>query len=150
MILWLIDFMRDQLEKDIQFTDFLLAQFDQWIKSLFFIWFIFTWIHPVSAQAASGLQDVDYLTIAPRVHPNPWRVDRHQGVSITFDQLTPGSSVKLFTVAGNWVKTLDTSTGSVAWDLANNDGDKVASGVYIYLVTDSNGQQTRGKLAVIR
>jgi hypothetical protein len=32
----------------------------------------------------------------------------------------------------------------------NDSGDKVASGIYVYLITDSQGDKGRGKMAVIR
>ncbi len=84
-----------------------------------------------------------------RVHPNPWRSDIHTGYPITFDQLAAGSSVKIFTLAGRWVKTLSAPDGVVTWDLTNDDGNPVASGIYFYLIT-SNGQKYRGKLGIVR
>jgi hypothetical protein len=94
---------------------------------------------------------------AVRVFPNPWRKDKHAGKLMTFDHLAYGSAVKIFTVSGHLVKTLNPSNDSVTWDLANDSGDKVASGIYIYLITvgDSgsyggSGQKLRGKLAVVR
>jgi hypothetical protein len=94
---------------------------------------------------------------AVRVYPNPWRSDKHTGRPITFDQMTVGATVKIFTVSGHQVKKLDGSSGSVTWDLTNDSGDKVASGLYIYLVTvgdtgayGTGGQKATGKLAIIK
>jgi hypothetical protein len=93
---------------------------------------------------------------AVKVYPNPWRKDKHAGKDVTFANLPPGSNVKLFTVSGHKVKSLDTKTSQVTWDLTNDSGDKVASGIYIYLITtgDSgyggNGQKVRGKIAVVK
>ena len=94
----------------------------------------------------SGLTGVS----AGRVSPNPWRSDRHGGVPITFDQLAPGSSVKIFTLSGRWVKTLSAPGGFVNWDRTNDDGSLVASGIYLYVFTSPQGDSTRGRLAVIR
>ena len=85
-----------------------------------------------------------------RAYPNPWRPDRATNPYITFDRLTPNANVKIFTVSGHIVKSLDAPGGSVPWYLDNDGGDKVASGLYLYLITDSTDQKTRGKLAVIR
>ena len=86
-----------------------------------------------------------------RVYPNPWRSDRHAAQSVTFDGLPLGSSVKLFTVSGRLVKTLTPAITSATWDLANDKGDKVASGIYLYLITVGNsGDKARGKVVVIK
>jgi hypothetical protein len=97
-----------------------------------------------------------YVTLVPsdlsgvRVFPNPWRSDKHGGLMVTFDNLSVNSSIKIFTVSGHWIKTLPTSSTSVTWDLTNDSGDKVASGLYVYLIRDDQGQKKTGQLAVIK
>jgi hypothetical protein len=39
---------------------------------------------------------------------------------------------------------------SVQWDLTNDKGDKVASGVFMYMATDAAGNKVKGKVAIIR
>jgi hypothetical protein len=85
-----------------------------------------------------------------RVYPNPWRVDKHAGHGVTFDQMTTEVTVRIFTVSGRCVRTLGPGTGEIAWDLRTGTGEMVASGLYLYLLTDNQGGQTRGKLSVIR
>ena len=85
-----------------------------------------------------------------RAYPNPWRSDRHSGIPMTFDRLPLNTDVRIFTISGREVRKLSTNTGSVGWDLNNDSGQHIASGVYLYLATNSLGQQTSGKLAVIR
>jgi hypothetical protein len=87
---------------------------------------------------------------AIRVYPNPWRVDKHGGKLITFDMLPPNTTIKLFTVSGHLVRTLPKSTNSVTWDLKNDSGDGVASGIYLDVATTDDGQKSRGKVAIIR
>ena len=89
-------------------------------------------------------------SFAPQVYPNPWRSDRGYPAQITFDQLSGNTTIKIFTASGHLARTLSTTNASVAWDLTNDSGDKVASGVYIYLITDSQGDKVRGKVAVIK
>ena len=97
-----------------------------------------------------------YVTLVPadlsgvRVFPNPWRSDKHGGLPMTFDNLTVNTTIKIFTVSGHWVKTLPKSSTSVTWDLTNDSGDKVASGLYVYLVMTDSGLKKTGQLAVIR
>jgi hypothetical protein len=98
---------------------------------------------PYPVQQISGLS-------AGRVSPDPWRSDRNGGVPITFDQLTLGSQIKIFTLSGHWVRTLDASDGFANWDLRNDSGENVASGLYLYVLTNSQGQKATGKLAIIR
>src|SRR5258708_1265289 len=85
-----------------------------------------------------------------RVYPNPWRSDRHSVRQMSFDQLTVNTTVKIFTVSGRWAKTLTTSSTSVTWDLTNDSGDRVASGMYMYLITTDAGQKKTGQVAVIK
>jgi hypothetical protein len=85
-----------------------------------------------------------------RVFPNPWRSDKHSGVPVTFDNLPDNSTIKIFTVSAHLVRILPSpNSGVAAWDLTNDSGDKVASGIYIYLVK-AGDQAKRGKLAVIK
>ena len=88
------------------------------------------------------------------MYPNPWRSDKHSGHPITFDQMASGSDVKIFTVSGHKVKELTAPSGSVTWDLTNDSGDAVASGVYIYILrAQKAGSGTivkKGKVAIIR
>jgi hypothetical protein len=86
-----------------------------------------------------------------RVFPNPWRKDQHAGSPVTFENVPPGTTVKIFTVAAHLAKRLPPTTGTaVTWDLTNESGSNVASGLYVYLLESPSGDTTRGKLAVIR
>lgn len=89
-------------------------------------------------------------TVAPRVYPNPWRLDRDPDKLITFDRLPPNACLKIFTVSGRLVKTIDAPNGSATWDRTNDTGERAASGIYLYLVQDILGQEFSGKLAVIQ
>jgi len=105
---------------------------------------------PATLTITGGTSSTNAITPAMRVFPNPWRADQHTGLSMTFDQMPPNSTVKIFTVSGHWVKTLEAPSGAVAWDLKTDNGDKAASGLYLYLVTDSSGNTFKGKFAIIR
>lgn len=85
--------------------------------------------------------------------PNPFKPNSSLGHSnVTFTSLTPGSKVQLFTVAGEPVFDKEAAAGSttLSWNVVNNDGQEVTSGVYYYLITDSSGHKKKGKIAVIR
>jgi hypothetical protein len=87
---------------------------------------------------------------APRAYPNPWRADRGYVQQVTFDQLSGNTTIKIFTVSGHLVRTLTTGSLSTTWDINNDSGDRVASGIYIYLATNDQGQKAQGKVVVIR
>ena len=85
-----------------------------------------------------------------RIFPNPWRSDRHQGVPIKIDHASANSELRIFTLSGRWIRTISIPGGTGAWDLNNDAGQKAASGVYMYLITDGAGHRSRGTLAVIQ
>jgi hypothetical protein len=88
--------------------------------------------------------------LAVKVYPNPWRSDKHGTKNVTFDGLVIGTTIKIFTVSGHKIKELHIDGPKTDWDLTNDNGDKVASGVYMYLVTDTAGDKVKGKVAVIK
>jgi hypothetical protein len=102
------------------------------------------------AQNGASLTLVNPELNAVKVHPNPWRKDKHVDPRITFDGLTINTDLKIFTVSGHLVRSLPKSSGSVSWDLNNDAGDPVASGIYLFLIKDNQGNQRRGKVAIIR
>jgi hypothetical protein len=84
-----------------------------------------------------------------RVYPNPWRQDKHAGLDITFAGAPAGATLKLFTVSGYFVRELENAS-PLLWDRRNSQGEPVASGLYLFVVTTPDGTQRTGKLAVIR
>lgn len=85
-----------------------------------------------------------------RVFPNPWKSNQHSNAPVTFDGLPANSTVKIFTLSGHWVKSLEATSGKVTWDCTNDGGEKVASGVYLYVVTDMLGDDISGKIAIVK
>ena len=86
-------------------------------------------------------------------YPNPFKPNSGLGhVRITFSHLTSHIQLKVFDIAGELVYSTeaDTPTGELAWEVENNYGQRLASGVFIYIITDNNGHKKMGKLAVIR
>jgi hypothetical protein len=98
----------------------------------------------------------DYVTLVPadlssvRIYPNPWRADRHAGKPIVFDNLTINSSAKIFTVSGHAVKTLPTNNVRLTWDLTNEGGEKIGSGIYLYTLITEQGRKRTGKIVIIK
>lgn len=100
------------------------------------------------AQAFVSLVSADLSSV--RVYPSPWRSDQHDGHDLTFTGLPEASTIKIFTTSGRWVKTIPNVNGQATWNLKNDNGESIASGLYLYVVTDGHGNTSRGKFGVIR
>ncbi|MDI6751504.1 MAG: T9SS type A sorting domain-containing protein, partial [bacterium] len=82
-------------------------------------------------------------------YPNPCKnYDK-----ITFGNLTDQCKISIYSIAGELVyeKELTNTKGSEDWYLMNKSGKKVASGVYIYIITNNQKQKpATGKIGIIR
>ncbi len=85
-----------------------------------------------------------------RVYPNPWMSDRYVSRVVTLDNLPQNSTIKIYTVYGQHLKTIPSASNMVSWDLANESGEPVTSGVYFYRITTEDGQKTRVMIAVVK
>ena len=84
------------------------------------------------------------------VGPNPFRIGSNVNAKLTFRLIVPNSEIKILTTSGRLVKKLATGTiDAVQWDGTNMEGQLVASGVYLYLMTSTNGAEKAGKILVI-
>ena len=86
-------------------------------------------------------------------YPNPYKPNSGLGhTKITFSYVTSHIELRIFNIAGELVYNTDADTpsGELSWDVVNNSGQKLASGVYIYIITDNQGHKKMGKFAVIR
>jgi hypothetical protein len=106
--------------------------------------------HQVSPAAQANVTLVAADLASVRLYPNPWKANKHEGLPIKFDNLTVNSTVKIFALSGREVRTLPKSSSTVTWDLTNDSGDKVASGIYLYLIKTDDGQKKTGKLAIVK
>ena len=92
---------------------------------------------------------VSAVSSSARVYPNPFRSTRGDQ-TMTFDQMPSGSTVKIFTVSARRVTTPSAPTGKVPGSSPTTRATKWASGLYLYTITDSQGNETRGKLAILK
>jgi hypothetical protein len=106
------------------------------------------------SPAASAVVTLVSATFdAVKVYPNPWKKSVHAQTPVRFEGLPLDAKVQIFTVSGHRVTVLDSVAGTALWQGVRNDqGDQVASGIYLYVITlrDGSGDKHRGKLAVIR
>ena len=102
----------------------------------------------VLTATADNLDDV-------YVYPNPANISEHK--KITFANLTKSAEIYIFNLNGAFIKkiTEKDANGGASWDLRNEDGKEVSSGVYIYKIIaiddlGDSGQEIIGKFAVVR
>lgn len=76
-----------------------------------------------------------------RAYPSPFRPGRGAG-EITFDQIPMETAVRIYTIDGRLVKTIVSNSNGVApWNITNEDGQTVASGVYLAILEKDNNQK---------
>jgi hypothetical protein len=91
-----------------------------------------------------------------KVGPNPLLISDGKDNYVYFRNLTANSELKILTATGRLVRSLDLKNspdflGSLArWNCRNGEGRLVSSGVYLYLITDENGNSSSGKFMIIR
>ena len=83
-------------------------------------------------------------------YPNPYRVDSGQ-TFVTIAGLTKKATVHILDANGRLIRTLEETDGNggLQWDMKNETGESVASGIYIFYVT-GNGGTGKGKLAIVK
>lgn len=86
---------------------------------------------------------------AAHCYPVPFRPAAGH-TKITFTGLTRQASVKIYTVSGELVRSLqkNDTTDSLDWDAKNSRGQQAASGVYFFTVK-GGGETATGKLMII-
>jgi len=94
-----------------------------------------------AAAQAAGLDDII-------VYPNPVRFP--QDTTITFGNVAAPADVEIFTADGRRVRQLQLIPGDAQYALTNDSGQQLASGIYVYLLTDGEGHSRTGKFAVLR
>lgn len=92
----------------------------------------------------------------PYVYPNPFEPNtpgRFQAGKLTFKHLPAEATIKIFAITGKQMVELhktDSTVDYYDWNAANSDGQKLASGVYIFFLTSPGGCKAKGKFSVIR
>lgn len=96
-------------------------------------------------SAVAPAQDLE----AVRAFPNPVR-PTYTGM-VTIDGLTAQANVKITDITGNLVYEEVSEGGSIQWDTTAFGRHKVASGVYLILVTSEDATETKiAKVMIIR
>lgn len=90
-----------------------------------------------------------------KIYPNPYKPGsggKFDADFITFADLTRQCRIQVFNIAGELVATLDKDNEDrdLTWEPENDAGLSLASGVYIYYITNDAGDKTVGKFAIVK
>jgi hypothetical protein len=96
-----------------------------------------TWVVPL------GL-----VTFAPdnnhvKVYPNPCKKSN----TINFANMSNGAIIKIYNIAGELVKEIPVTKSPQEWNISEG---KIASGVYVYVVTGGGGGKSVGKIGIVK
>ncbi|MDD5687706.1 MAG: Ig-like domain-containing protein [Elusimicrobia bacterium] len=82
-------------------------------------------------------------------YPVPFRVGTD--TAITFTNISSYATIKIFTISGELVKQIEHTDGNPLerWDVRTDDGNVLASGVYIYHIKNER-EKKFGKIVVIK
>ncbi|MEW6516225.1 MAG: LamG-like jellyroll fold domain-containing protein [candidate division FCPU426 bacterium] len=85
------------------------------------------------------------------LYPNPYRADFKPRPEVTFINLPQRAVIRIYNVSGKlvWQTTKDSNSNRQTWNLNNEQGRPVASGVYIYKIK-SGWREKSGKLVLLR
>jgi len=98
--------------------------------------------------ALFGAPADDYSNVS--VYPNPFKPSKGH-TYIKFDNLTVDTKMQILTLAGALVwEREDIDAGEVTWEVINQSGREVASGVYICLIINDFGEKKIVKVVVVR
>jgi len=84
------------------------------------------------------------------VYPNPFEPAKGH-TKVTFEALTEEVTIRIFTLSGELVRKEELPFQySWDWDGKNMNGEELARGVYIWVVTNAAGEKKAGKVAVLK
>ncbi|HEX2867178.1 MAG TPA: T9SS type A sorting domain-containing protein [Ignavibacteriales bacterium] len=117
---------------------------------------VFTFTAPTvtSGDMALAKQDVQSINVFPNPYygVNPQELNKYQRF-VTFNHLPQNATIRIYNVAGTLIKTIS-RTGATSqferWDLANEAGLPVASGIYLALIEMPGLGSKILKIAVIQ
>ncbi len=109
---------------------------------------------------ATGIIDDIYAVPNPfrtgsSAQTTPYYHNYEDGDYVKFFNIPPQAKLRIFTISGDlvWKAVNDNSYGGegiIKWNAENMEGQQVTSGVFIYRCEDTNGEDTYGKVIVIR
>ncbi|MFH1897637.1 MAG: T9SS type A sorting domain-containing protein [Candidatus Desantisbacteria bacterium] len=119
-----------------------------------------SWVEPEANRVGANVDHFSYYSVlayTPKVmgisevvnYPNPFDMTTVNYMTFGPLPLNENVVIEIYTLDGEIVQTLNAQNGTCQWDGRNSDGDKVSSGMYIYMVK-MKAERKIGKMTVIR
>jgi uncharacterized repeat protein (TIGR01451 family) len=92
-----------------------------------------------------------YPTGKPVAYPNPYSIG--SGKTVKFGNIVPGSIIRVFTLSGESVKDIQSSTvkDTAQWDGRNKAGSMISPGIYYFTINNpATGVIKKGKLFAVK
>lgn len=109
-------------------------------------------VDPVFVKGAAA-SNVEAVIVVPNPYRGRERWDAPGENRIQFMNVPADVRVRIFTIAGDLVRELlktDPTSGNLDWDLKNEQGESVASGIYMYHVLSGQGYESKGHFVIVR
>ena len=109
-----------------------------------------SWFSPMMTMIKAS--DSIPITESIVVYPNPFNANKGIGY-VTFNGLTNIiTTVRIYNLTGELIYETDEEVynGKAFWGCKNNSGKDVASGIYIYLITNNQNQKATGKIGIVK
>lgn len=101
----------------------------------------------VSFMSEGSEGKADYSEVS--AYPNPVRPEDHDKVTIT--GLMTDSNVKITDISGNLIYQAKSVGGQLIWNCRNHKGNRVATGIYLIIAVDADGNESvASKIMVIK
>lgn len=103
------------------------------------------------------VSDDPIAEISGVVHPNPYLYSEHNGLPLTIPVKTDEAGkvdLKIISFSGreiftNRVEFLSSGEKAVQWNALSIDGEKLPTGIYIYVLRFESGEIVKGKIAIV-
>jgi len=83
----------------------------------------------------------DFPTKDPIVFPNPFIKAESRDGCMKFERLVPDSTIVIYTINGDAVRTIKAEGVRAKWDLTNNYNKKVSPGLYYYVIHNKGSKK---------
>jgi len=105
-------------------------------------------VSPFKTFTVTGTEPLPQVSPEVHAYPNPCKVSASNPMKFRAAGAA-SSEVNIYTVTGRLVRKLSGGE-EISWDGRNQDGEKLARGIYIYKIRGSNGDSVTGKLALTK
>jgi hypothetical protein len=107
------------------------------------------WAGTSAAEASGSVQVSLIAELTRRIYPVPFSSDTAVRGTLKFDGLPSGSTVRIYTTRGLRVWEGEVAAQHlVEWNGRNEAGQRVAPGVYLWVVEEPDHTKHRGQLLV--